>query len=141
MWRVAHRALLVEEAGVGARLDVPPGAPLVQHQADLAVRVVRVHHRGVPADHPLDVLRLGDRPVVAVQVELGRPALALPRPGDRVVMERDGLEDVARVPAASREAEACTCGSFASPSLYSCASHQVGSSIASWCTLYISKTW
>ena len=53
--RVAHRVLLVQEAGVGARLDVPPGAPLVQDQPDPALRVVPVHHRDVPAQQRLDV--------------------------------------------------------------------------------------
>ena len=32
--RVAQRVLLVEEAGIGARLDVVPGAPFVHDQAD-----------------------------------------------------------------------------------------------------------
>ena len=49
---VAEGVLLVEEAGVGAGLDVEPGAPLVDDQADAPAWVVAVHDRGVAGDEP-----------------------------------------------------------------------------------------
>ena len=45
--RVAQRVLLVEEAGLGAGLDVVPGAPLVHDQADPFLGIGLVHDRRV----------------------------------------------------------------------------------------------
>ena len=68
--RVAEGVLLVEEAGVGAGLDVEPGAPLVDDQADAPARVVAVHDRGVAGDELVHPLGVHHRLVVVVSVEV-----------------------------------------------------------------------
>ena len=47
---IAHAVLLVEEAGIGARLDGIPGAPFIDDQLDSLVRIMAVHNRHVLGD-------------------------------------------------------------------------------------------
>ena len=90
--RVAQRVLLVQETGVGARLHVPPGAPLVHDETDLALRVPAVHDRLVARHQLLDAGRVAQREVPLLLVEAGGRALRRPAPGHCVVVQRDGLE-------------------------------------------------
>ena len=62
-------------AADGARLLVPPGAPLVYEQAYLAFRVFLVHDGLVLLDNLLYLKAFAQRPVVLVVVELGGRAL------------------------------------------------------------------
>ena len=47
-FRIAQRVLLIEKAGMAARLLVVPGAPFIHIQSDLLVGVIFVHHRAEP---------------------------------------------------------------------------------------------
>ncbi len=102
---VAQRVLLVEEAGVGARLDIPPGAPLVQHQAHVPARVVAVHDVGVAGEQLVHPGRLHHRAVVVVGAEVRGLALVLPGTGERVVVHRQRLHERRRAVGAAQLAE------------------------------------
>src|SRR5699024_4502392 len=83
---------ILQEAGVGAGLDVPPGAPLVHHEAHLAVRVVPVHDGAVAGQQLVHVGGAGVGGVPLVLGELGGASLVLPRARQRVVVQGDGVE-------------------------------------------------
>src|SRR5699024_6009481 len=83
--------LLVQEPGVGAGFDVPPGAPLVQHQPDLLLRVVAVHDRGVAGDQLLGAGGVGEGAVPLLVAEPSGGALLLPAAGEGVVVQGDRL--------------------------------------------------
>src|SRR5699024_2151768 len=89
--RVPHRVLLVQEPGVGAGFDVPPGAPLVQHQPDLLLRVVAVHDRGVAGDQLLGAGGVGEGAVPLLVAGPSGGALLLPAAGEGVVVQGDRL--------------------------------------------------
>src|SRR5690625_3842260 len=88
---VTHGVLLVQEAGVGAGLDVPPGAPLVDDQSDLLMRVVVVHDGGVASHQLLGAGGAGQGQVPLLGGELGGAALVVPGPAHRVVVQGDRL--------------------------------------------------
>src|SRR5699024_9353699 len=71
--------------------DVPPGAPLVQHQADLLLRVVAVHDRGVAGDELLGAGGVGEGAVPLLVAEPAGGALLLPAVGEGVVVQGDRL--------------------------------------------------
>jgi hypothetical protein len=110
---VAERVLLVEEAGVGAGLDVEPGAPLVDHQADSPGWVVAVHDRSVAGDELVHPLGVHHRLVVILEAELGRAALRAGEVGEgpfrwlgvAVVVQGDRLEVVVRAASAAEVAD------------------------------------
>ena len=89
--RVAHGVLLIEEAGVGAWLDVEPGAPLVHDQADALFRVVAVHDRAVTAHQIVDKERLLQRLAVFFLGEIRRAALVLPVARHGVIVHRKAV--------------------------------------------------
>ena len=66
---IAQGVLLIEVAGDGARLLVPPCSPFVDQQRDLLLRVFLVHDGLVLLDDILNLQTLAQRPVVVVAVE------------------------------------------------------------------------
>ena len=90
--RIAHGVLLVEEAGVGAWLDVEPGAPLVHDQADAFFRVVTVHDRAVTAHQVVHKQRALERIGVIHLGKLCRAAfIALPVTTNRIIVHRKAV--------------------------------------------------
>src|SRR5699024_6807033 len=81
---------ILQEAGVGAGLDVPPGAPLVHHEAHLAVRVVPVHDGAVAGQQLVHVGGAGEGGGPLVLGELGGASLVLPRARPRLVVQGAG---------------------------------------------------
>ena len=93
---VPHRVLLVEEPGVGSRLDIVPGAPLVDAQTDGPALGKAADNAAVVFHQFLHPQRLVQRGVVGVAVKVGGAALVLPvRAGDGVVVQADGVDTLA----------------------------------------------
>ena len=88
---VAQGVLLVEVSGNGARLLVPPRAPLVEHQGYLLLGVILVHDGAVATDDVLHLAALAQRPVVVFVGKLCGRALATAPAHHSVVMEREAL--------------------------------------------------
>src|SRR5699024_7639875 len=74
-----------------AGFDVPPGAPLVEDESHLLMRVVVVHDGRVTGHQLLGEGGAGQGAVPLLLGELGRRPLVLPGPGHRVVVQRDRL--------------------------------------------------
>ena len=88
---VAECILLIEVSGNGTRLLVPPGAPLIDQQSDMALGVFLVHDGLVLLDDLLDLQTLAEGPVVLVVVEVdGRAFRTVPACAG-VVVETDAL--------------------------------------------------
>src|SRR5664279_4431937 len=83
--RVAQRVLLEQEAGIGAWLNVPPRAPLVQGQPDALAWIVLVHDGGMLGNDVVDADGGRQRLGVFGLVERGRRAFPLPVVRDGVV--------------------------------------------------------
>ena len=90
--RVAERVLLVEEARVRPLHDRVPGAPLVDDQADLAIRIVGVHRRALLDDQVLHPQPFVDQFIPLIDSVLRR------RTGGTAVVVRGEAMDVAEVP-------------------------------------------
>ncbi len=93
--RIAHRVLLVEVTRIRSRLDIEPGAPLIDQKTDAFRRIHRVHQGNVATDHRLDLERLAQRPIVVVGRELRSRAFAALPTLDGVVVERKAVHLVA----------------------------------------------
>ena len=68
--RVTHCVLLIEMARVCAWLYIEPCSPLVEKKVNLSLRVICVHDSLMVLDHFLDLDRLCDHVVPAVDIEL-----------------------------------------------------------------------
>ena len=85
--RVPHGVLLVEEAWIGPRLHVEPGAPLVHDQPHLPVSLVVADDPGVVLHQLLHAQGLPQSGEVFRPAEIQGAALMLPHVGDGVVVE------------------------------------------------------
>ena len=68
---IAQGILLIEMAGNGAGLFIPPCAPFVDEQVDMAFGVFLIHNGNVLLDHLFNLQALAKGPVVLVVVEIG----------------------------------------------------------------------
>ena len=85
---IPHGVLLIEESGVGSRLNVVPGAPFVDDKTYLVLRVVSVHNTGVADYHSLNAQSGTYRLIVLFFIEFGGAALVRPFAGwNSVVMQ------------------------------------------------------
>ena len=85
---VPHGVLLIEESGVGSRLNVVPGAPFVDDKTYLVLRVVSVHNTGVADYHSLNAQSGTYRLIVFFFIKFGGAALVRPFAGwNGVVMQ------------------------------------------------------
>ena len=111
--RVADRVLLIKEARIGAFLNVIPCAPLVNHEADPAVRVISVHDGGMLLDEFFHGECFRERHIPLFVIELSGRTLVIPIVGKRVIVERKAVHvtEVLRVCALLSEAftEHCLC--------------------------------
>ena len=89
--RIADSVLLIEEARVGAFLNVVPCAPLVNHETDPAVRVISVHDGGMFLDELFHGESFRERHIPLFVIKLCGRALVIPIVRERVVMEREAV--------------------------------------------------
>ena len=87
---IAHAVLLVEVAGYGAGLLVPPCAPFVNHQRDLLLWVGLVHDGAMLAHHIVHVEALVECEIVLLGSEDGGLAFVIPVL-HRVVVHGNGV--------------------------------------------------
>ena len=88
---IAQGVLLIEVAGNGTRLLVPPCAPFVQNQRNLLLGVVTVHDGTMLLDDIFHLATLAQRPVIVLVGKLRGRALAAAPACHRVVMQRKSL--------------------------------------------------
>ncbi len=94
---IAHGVLLVQVAVDRARLFVPPGSPLVYHQADFLLRVVFVHDLDMLPDDIFYFETFAHRPVIVVLVEIRSRSFASVPSRDRVIVQGDAIHAAADV--------------------------------------------
>ena len=92
---VPHGVLLIQEAGVGAGLHAKPGAPFVHNQAYSVFGIVLVHDSQVAVDQLFHPLGLHQSDVVHRTVEVQSTSLDFPTQGVGVVVEGDGVHELA----------------------------------------------
>ena len=111
--RVADRVLLIKEARIGAFLNVIPCAPLVNHEADPAVRIISVHDGGMLLDEFFHCESFRERHIPLFVVEFSGRTLVIPVVRECVIVECETVHiaKVLRVCALLSEAftEHCLC--------------------------------
>ena len=90
---VTHRILLIQKSRICARLYRKPGAPLIDNQAYLLLRIILIHDRTVTVDQCLHIQCLRKSLVPCLLVEVGRTALDLPSLRMCIIMKRKSIHE------------------------------------------------
>ena len=88
---ITDSILLIEEARVGAFLNVIPCAPFVNHETDPAVRIVSVHDGRMLLDELFHCESLGKSHVPLFVIELSSRTLVIPVVRECVIVERKAV--------------------------------------------------
>ena len=88
---IAQAILLIEKAGVGARFNIIPGAPLVDNQPNALVRVILIHDRTMVGDDFFHTQRFLQREKPIIHAKFSGGALVCPGVRDGVIVDAEAM--------------------------------------------------
>ncbi|MNC13620.1 hypothetical protein D3C75_613720 [compost metagenome] len=91
---IADRVLLIEEARIGSRLDIIPGSPFIDDQADTLLMIILIHNYAVAGNQLIHVQCLLQRREPFIGLKTGSRAFIMPFPcWQRVIMQCDRIHE------------------------------------------------